>query len=61
MTKEELRKIMTAIVASGFISDYTTGGLVERAIQIVDLIEEHEENSNTNGDTQPHRTDGDIH
>jgi len=52
---------MTAIVASGFISDYTTGGLVERAIQIVDLIEEHEENSNTNGDTQPHRTDGDIH
>lgn len=48
MTDKQFRKLMIAIVASGFISDYTTGGLVERAIQIVDLIEEHEENSNIN-------------
>ena len=34
MSKEELRNIMIAIVASGFISEYSITGIVERAISI---------------------------
>ena len=43
MTKEELRKIMIAIVASGFIAEYTPEGAAKRAIAIVDLIEDYED------------------
>jgi hypothetical protein len=39
MTNKELRKIMIAIVASGFASEYSTEGIIDRAIAIVDQIE----------------------
>ena len=52
MTDKQFRKLMIAIVASGFISDYTTHGLVERATAIVDLIEANEEKIEENGTKQ---------
>jgi hypothetical protein len=43
MTNKELRKIMIAIVASGFASEYSTEGIIDRAIAIVDQIERSED------------------
>jgi len=38
MDKEDLRSIMIAIVASGFPSEYSIEGIVDRAIAMVDII-----------------------
>ena len=43
MDKKDLRKIMLAIVASGFCNEYSNQGLYERAKSVVDLIEQEEE------------------
>ena len=44
MDKEDLRSIMIAIVASGFTSEYSIEGIVDRAIAMVDMILNKEEN-----------------
>jgi hypothetical protein len=45
MTDKQIRKLMIAIVASGFASEYSAEGIIDRAIAIVDQIERSEDDN----------------